>query len=55
MRTLFLAILTIFLVSCANQGLPTAGTMETGDTVKTPRQYEEFCERDTDDLCPEDE
>lgn len=55
MRTLFLAIITMFLVSCANQGLPSAGTMKTGEVVKTPRQYEEFCERDVDDLCPEDE
>jgi hypothetical protein len=55
MRTLFLTVLCVFLISCADQGLPTAGTMETGETVKTPRQYEEFCERDVDDICPEDE
>lgn len=52
---LAIIILTLFLFSCADQGLPTAGTMETGETVKTPRQYEEFCERDVDNLCPEDD
>ena len=27
--------------------------IETGETVGTPRQYKEFCERDVDDICPE--
>jgi len=54
MRTLVI-LTAFFLVSCANGGdsLPTAGTIHTGDTVKTPRQYEEFCERDVNDVCPE--
>ena len=55
MKPLIILFISIMLVSCADQGLPTAGTMETGETIKNPRQYDEFCERDVDDLCPEDE
>lgn len=54
MRTLFLTIFSILLISCADQGLPVAGTIETGETVNNPRQYDEFCERDVDNICPED-
>ena len=54
MRTLLILFVAIFLVSCSNTSeLPTAGTIETGETVGTPRQYKEFCERDVDDICPE--
>ena len=34
--------------------LPQGDTMKTGETVKTPKQYEEYCkERDDYNLCPE--
>lgn len=56
MRTLLILLTAIFVVSCSSTTeLPTAGTIETGETVNNPRQYDEFCERDVDNLCPEDE
>ena len=57
MKNLMIILIALFVVSCANSGdfLPTAGTITTGDTVKTPKQYEEFCERDEHDVCPEEE
>ena len=57
MKNLMIVLIALFVVSCANSGgsLPTAGTITTGDTVKTPKQYEEFCERDEHDVCPEEE
>lgn len=57
MKNLMIILIALFVVACANTGdsLPTAGTINTGDTVKTPRQYEDFCKRDVDNVCPEDE
>ena len=57
MRTLIIILTALFAVSCGtgDDSPPTAGTITTGDTVETPRQYEEFCERDEHDICPEDE
>lgn len=51
MKLHYLIILAI-LAGCTG-GLPSADTMETGAEVSTPRQYEEFCERDVNDICPE--
>lgn len=45
--------LAITQAGCTPQ-LPVAETMKTGEVVKTPRQYEEFCrERDEHNICPE--
>ena len=56
MKLHYIFILLLILTGCAGSNeLPTAGTMDTGVEVRTPRQYEEFCERDTHDLCPEEE
>ncbi len=54
MKLRYLFILLI-LAGCASNELPTAGTMNTGDEVRTPKQWEEFCERDEHDICPEEE
>lgn len=56
MKNLILSIfLAFFLLGCADPGIPESKTMETGEVVRTPPQYEEFCQRDTDNLCPEEE
>ena len=49
-------LIFLFLAACTGSNeLPTAGTMDTGAEVRTPQQWEEFCERDTHDLCPEED
>jgi len=56
MKRYILILVAAFLISCsATTSLPTAGTMTTGEVTSTPRQYQEFCERDTDNICPEEE
>jgi len=49
-------LIFLFLAACTGSNeLPTAGTMDTGAEVRTPQQWIEFCERDTHDLCPEED
>lgn len=52
MRLLTLCSL-VLLVGCATGELPVAETIQTGEQVRTPPQYEEFCERDEHDICYE--
>jgi predicted transglutaminase-like cysteine proteinase len=54
MKLRYLFILLI-LAGCASNELPTAGTMTTGDEVNAPKQWNEFCERDVHNICPEEE